>query len=160
MGKSNDIKNSKSTLTQIFSYLHNNIQSINNSKMFAGLMIITLNIASKFVNIKLSKTMEAYLKFTFSKQILVFAIAWMGTRDIYIAFAIACIFVILTEYLLHEDSAFSVLPEEFKDRHLELLENETNNDEVSEDEIKKAKAVLAKAADQNKMAEFQSYSMK
>ena len=69
-------KQSKSSFGQIFSYLHNSIKSINDSKIFAGLMIITLNIVSKFVNIKLSKTMEAYLKFSFSRQILVFAIAW------------------------------------------------------------------------------------
>ena len=50
-------KQKESDLSQIFSYLHHNIQSINNSKMFAGLMIITLNVVSRFVNIKLSKTM-------------------------------------------------------------------------------------------------------
>ena len=62
-------------LTKISNYLHNNIQSVNNSKVFAGIVIITLNISSKFVTIKLPKTMESYLKNTFSKQILVFAIA-------------------------------------------------------------------------------------
>ena len=50
----------------IFTYVNNNITSLNNSKIFAGLMIIILNIASKFVTIKLSKTMESYLKHTFS----------------------------------------------------------------------------------------------
>ena len=64
----------------IFSYLNNQVNVLNNSKIFAGLMIIILNITSRFVNIKLSKSMESYLKHTFSKQILVFAIAWMGTR--------------------------------------------------------------------------------
>ena len=68
-------------LNYLTSSIHNNVQSINKSKLFAGLIIITLNIASKFVTIKLSKTVESYLKNTFSKQILVFAIAWMGTRN-------------------------------------------------------------------------------
>jgi hypothetical protein len=125
--------------------LHDNIQAINNSKIFAGLMIITLNIVSKFANIKLSKTLEAYLKFTFSRQILVFAIAWMGTRDIYIAFFITVVFVILTEYLLHEDSMFFVLPEEFKDYHISLLDNENSSDTVTEEDVRKAKEVLERA---------------
>ena len=136
---------SKNILTQLFSYLHNNIQAINNSKIFAGLMIITLNVVSKFANFKLSKTLESYLKFTFSRQILVFAIAWMGTRDIYISVIITILFVICTEYLFHEDSNFFVLSEEFKDYHISLLDNETAGNKITEEDIIKAKNVLEKA---------------
>jgi hypothetical protein len=141
MSKNNKLKNDN-----IFSYLHNQVQVINNSKIFAGIMIITLNIASRFVNIKLSKTMESYLKHTFSKQILVFAIAWMGTREIYVAIFITALFTLCFEYLFHEESMFFCLPEEFKDYHIELLENA----EVSDEDIKKANEVLEKAKKQNK----------
>ncbi len=130
----------------IFSYLHNHVQVLNGSKIFAGIMIILLNISSKYVNIKLSKTMESYLKHTFSKQILVFAIAWMGTREIYVALFITLIFTICIEYLFNEDSIFCCLPEQFKDYHIELLENQ----EVSEEDIKKAKEILEKAKTQKK----------
>ena len=85
----------------VFNLLHNQVMSINNSKIFAGLMIIVLNIASRFVTIKLSKTMESYLKYTFSRDILVFAISWMGTRDIYIALAITITFMVLMDYMLN-----------------------------------------------------------
>ena len=133
-------KNMMKSFKNIFSAIHENVQSMNNSKLFAGLMIITLNIASKFVNIKLSKTMEAYLKYTFSRQILVFAIAWMGTRDIYTALIITFIFIILSEYLFHEDSMFCCLPESFKNYHMSLLENT----EITEEDIIKARMVLEK----------------
>jgi hypothetical protein len=112
-------------------------------------MIITLNIASKFVTIKLSKSMEAYLKYTFSRQILVFAIAWMGTRDIYVALAITIMFIILMEYLFHEESAFCCLTDEFKDYHLSLLENDDVN-KITDEDIRKAKDVLERAKAQNK----------
>ena len=151
--KTHEIKN-------IFGYLHNQIQALNNSKIFAGLMIITLNIVSKFVNIKLSKTMESYLKYTFSKQILVFAIAWMGTRDIYIALFITIVFVICMEYLFHEDSQFYVLPESFRDHHLTLLENEKNGDNITEEDIKKAKEILEKANVQNTNKNYEGFSIK
>ena len=39
-----------------FSYIHNQVQALNTSKVFAGLIVVTLNIASKFVTIKLSKS--------------------------------------------------------------------------------------------------------
>lgn len=151
--KTHEIKN-------IFGYLHNQIQALNNSKIFAGLMIITLNVVSKFVNIKLSKTMESYLKYTFSKQILVFAIAWMGTRDIYIALFITFVFVICMEYLFDEDSQFYILPESFRDHHLTLLENEKNGDNITEEDIKKAKEILEKANIQNTNKNFEGFSIK
>lgn len=152
-------KPQNSSITKLVSYLHNNIMAINNSKIFAGLMIITLNIVSKFVNIKLSKTMESYLKFTFSRNILVFAIAWMGTRDIYIALLIMIIFILCMEHFFHEESPLFVLPNNFKDYHIDLLDNEVQNkEEVSEEEIQKAKIVLEKAKAQNKGVDYQFYS--
>ena len=160
MGKKNrqEKQQSKNILTQLLSYLHNNIQAINNSKIFAGLMIITLNIVSKFANFKLSKTLEAYFKFTFSRQVLVFAIAWMGTRDIYIALLITFLFVIFTEYLFHEESDYFVLSEEFKDYHITLLDNETNNATVTDEDIKKAKAVLARAKELNLLKDEEGFT--
>jgi hypothetical protein len=140
------VKNTSSNIvSNMFNYLHNNIKVMNDSKLFAGLMIITLNIASKFVTIKLSKTMESYLKYTFSRDILVFAITWMGTRDIYIALFITLVFKLCMDFLLNEDSMFCVLPEQFTDYHISLA---TNNEIVSPDEIKKAREVLERAEKQ------------
>lgn len=129
----------------LFAYVNNNVTSLNNSKLFAGLMIITLNISSKFVEMKLSKTMEAYLKYTFSRDILVFAIAWMGTREIYVAFFITIVFKIFFDYLFNEKSGFCCLPTNFTQYHISLLEN---NNKVTEADIKKAQEVLEKARKQ------------
>jgi len=137
------------TSNKLFNSFNDVVTTMNSSKIFAGIMILLLNITSKFVTIKLGKTMESYLKFTFSKQLLLFAMAWMGTRDIYTALIISIIFILLSDYLFHEDSPFCCLPESFKNYHLTLLEN----NEVTEDEIKKAKEVLAKAEKQ-KMSAF------
>ena len=100
-----------------WSLVHDNIMNINNSKLFAGLMIITLNIASKFVTFKLGKTAETYLKYTFSRQILVFAMAWMGTRDIYVAAGLTIIFIILFDFLFNENSMFCILPNDLKEHY-------------------------------------------
>ena len=128
---------------KMFNYTHNQIMVLNQSKLFAGLMIITLNISSKYVNLKLSKTVESYLKHTFSRDILVFAISWMGTRDIYVAFTITMIFIILMDYIFNEESKFCCLPEQFTDYHVSLLDNSKNS--ISPDEIKKVEEVLEKA---------------
>lgn len=153
----------KTDIKNMFDYFHSNIQRINESKIFAGLMIITLNIVSKYVNLGLSKTMESYLKYTFSRQLLVFSIAWMGTRDIYIAFFITFIFTLCIEYLFNEDSVFCILSEDFRDYHSTLIENDiVNTDKVTEEEIQKAKSILEKAKKQNKIRDdnFEGFSMK
>lgn len=142
------------SMKEFMSNTNESIKNLNNSKIFAGLMIIILNIASRFVPIKLSKTMESYLKNTFSKQILVFAIAWMGTRDIYIALIIVLIFTLFMDYLFNEDSMFCCLPESFINHQAEVEENH----EITDDEIKKAKELLEKAEKQKKYKEFDNTS--
>jgi hypothetical protein len=152
--KKNSITNSS-----YLKYIHEHVQALNGSKIFAGVMIITLNIVSRFVNIKLSKTMESYLKYTFSKYVLVFTIAWMGTRDIYIALFIMGCFIIVSDFLFDEESMFCVLPEEFKDHHLTILEENENMENVTDEEITKAKKVLEKAKQQNKDNELESFKI-
>ena len=104
-------------------------------------MIIIINIASKFVTFKLSKSMESYLKFSFSRDILVFAITWMGTRDIYIALSFTLLFVFIVDYLMNENSRFCCLPASFIDKHVSLLEG--FNENLTEEEIEKYKKIAA-----------------
>ena len=110
--------------------INDNVTMLNGSKIFAGIMIIVLQISSRFVTIRLSKTMESYLKYTFSKQILIFAIAWMGTRDIYVALIIAIIFSFISDVLCNEESQYCMLSNTFKDYHIQLAEEkeEENTD--------------------------------
>lgn len=135
-------------LTEFMDITHSNITAINSSKLFAGMMIIILNIASKFVTFKFSKTIESYLKYTFSYQVLVFAIAWMGTRDIYTSIFITLVFLFITEVLFNEESGYCILPKEFCDYHITLLEN-NSPDKITEVEIQKAKNLLERAKKQN-----------
>jgi len=134
-----------SVILKIMSYIHDHVKVINDSKIFAGIMIIILNISSKFVNIKLSKTMESYLKNTFSRQLLVFAITWMGTRDIYIALFLTIIFTICIDILWNENSNYCILSEEFTDYHLSLLDNSDKCNHFSNEDVEKAMSILEKA---------------
>ena len=118
-------KNSKPiTLTDVFENFHHHVTNINESKIFAGLMIVILNIASKFVNFKFGPTAEKYLKYTFSRQILVFAMTWMGTRDIYIATILTLVFILFFDVLFNEDSRFCILPENLKEYYQNLDKEE------------------------------------
>ena len=131
------MKKNKNGIFSSFDYLQKITSNINQSKIFAGLVIITLNITSKFVTFKLSKTQESYLKYTFSKNILVFAFTWMGTRDILTSLVMTLIFIIFTDYLLNEESAFCCLPSSFISTHVNKMESMNNMNNVPHDTIEK-----------------------
>ena len=126
-------------------YIHQQLQGINSSKIFAGLIVITLNISSKFVTIKMSKSMESYLKYTFSRDILIFCIVWMGSRDIYIAFCVTLLFILFMDYSFNEKSFLCILPESFTNHHLDLIDNQKPTPE----EIQNAKQILERAEKSN-----------
>jgi hypothetical protein len=124
-------------------FFNHHIMYLNNSKFFAGIIMILLNIGSKFITIQFSKSTEEYMKYTVSKQILVFAMAWMGTRDIYTALGLTAIFTILSEHLFNEESSLCIVPTDYRILH-KLLD--TNEDGVvSEIELAAAITVLEKA---------------
>jgi hypothetical protein len=139
------------TLRDMLSYINENILAMNQSKLFAGLVIIILNISSKFVNIKLSKSMEGYLKYTFSRDILVFAMAWMGTRDIYTALFIAIVFSICSNFLFNEQSGFCCLSESFIERNSEMLDSPPDIPQITEQQIADAVALLSSAKKQKEV---------
>ena len=71
----------------MFKKIDNNISYLNKSKVFLALMIVFLNLSSKYVTIEINDALQCYFKTAFMRQVMLFAILWIGTRDIYIAFA-------------------------------------------------------------------------
>lgn len=118
--------------------------SLNNSKYFTGIMMILLNIGSRFVEIKLSNSMESFIKYNIAREVLIFTMAWMGTRDIVVALVLTASFVVLAEFLLNNKSNYCILPEKYK-----YLKVDINHDgKISDSEINKAIETLEKARKQ------------
>jgi|TARA_B110000211_G_C14056195_1_gene543481 hypothetical protein len=119
------------------------LKALNNSKFFAGVVMIIMNIGSKYVTIELSKNQEQYLKNNIGRQFLIFAISWMGSRDILTALALTAIFTILADHLFNEQSKLCIIPRKYR-RYEHLLDLDKNN-EVTEEELKHAKEVLERS---------------
>ena len=100
---------------------------------FAGLVMIMMNIGSKYVNLKLSKNQEEFLKGAIARQILIFSIIWMGTRDIITSLILTAVFVILTDHLFNEESRFCVVSKVVK-KYKNVLDTDGDN-VVSEKEL-------------------------
>jgi hypothetical protein len=128
--------------------LNTGIGSLNSSKYFAGMIIITLNIASRYATLNLTKAQEKYLKTVLARELLVFSISWMGTRDIYISIMLTAAFVILANYAFNEDSRFCVMPDSFK--RLKAAIDTDGDGEVSAEELETALKTLERSKSQKK----------
>ena len=123
-------------------HVRRSLHYINNSKFFAGMVMIMLNIGSKYITIKLSKSQEQYLRNTVARQLLIFSIIWMGTKDILISLAMTAVFVVLTEHLFNEHSSYCIIPQALRNYEDALDVNDDGH--VTPDEVENAQRVLEK----------------
>ena len=108
--------------------------------------MIFMNIGSRYIEIKLTKQQEAIIK-SVAREILIFTIAFMGTRDLFVSFIITSIFIILSNYVFNENSKYNLLPKNFK--KLEKIIDTNNDGKISEEEINKAYDIIKQSKEQN-----------
>jgi hypothetical protein len=94
----------------ILSSLKQVINSLNDSKLLSGLIMIVLNIGSKYIEIGFSKTQEQALRNGLARELLIFAVVFTGTRDIILSLLITAAFITLSNYLLNEQSKYCLIP--------------------------------------------------
>ena len=112
---------------------------LNDSKFFAGLVILVMNIGSKYISVELSKTQENYIKYSLGRQILIFAIIWMGTRDIVTSLIMTIIFIMFADYLFNEHSKYCIIPDQYKELNMAVDVGKTK---VTQKEVNDAIQVL------------------
>ena len=140
-------------MNPILKSIQENLNNVNNSKIFAGIIMICLNIGSKFITVKLSKSQEDYLKNHVAREFVIFAACWMGTRDILLSLLLTAVFFVITEFIFHEDSSYCIMPEYLKSIQSQI---DVNGDGIiSQEEIDNAMKILTKVKEskQNKQKE-------
>ena len=131
----------------MFDLIFKYIGHLNSSKFFGGIVLLFVNIASKYIKIELTPTQRKYLEGTFARQVLLFAITFSSTRDIFKALALTAIFNVLSGHLLHEESPYCIIPEKWK--QLEKVIDTNKDGKISQKEIDMAIKTLEKAQQQN-----------
>lgn len=116
--------------------------NLNQSKIFAGVLIIILNIGSRIIPINLNKSTENFLKSVVPRDLIIFAIAWMGTRDIFTALFLTACFIIFFDYLLNFESKMCCLPPKYKP----VLDVDPD---ITDDELSKAITLLERSKKKN-----------
>jgi len=117
----------------------NIINTINTNKYFYGILMILLNIGSRYIEIKFSKSQKQILGSKMLRRILIFTVCFISTRDIIVSLILTASFIIIVLNLFNDESEYCILPKSF--RNLDL----NKDGEISPDEIKIAYETLKKA---------------
>ena len=98
----------------IAGWLNYAVYRLNNSLFFAGIVMLMLNIGARYIELKLDPSTENFLKTALTKEVLVFSVAWMGTRDLVLALVLTAVFVVLADYGLNANSQYCIMPEKYR----------------------------------------------
>jgi hypothetical protein len=83
------------------------IQYIEASPMFAGIMMLLLNIGSRFITHEYSDNDEEYQQNIILRRLSVFAVCFIGTRSITTSVLLTAAFVVLSAGLLRGKSTYA-----------------------------------------------------
>jgi hypothetical protein len=81
------------------------MNSMNTSPYFIGSMMLAMNLGARFLPLEVSKGQEAFLSHPWVRRFLIFVVFFIGTRNVWIAFWMALIVILLLGYLFNENSS-------------------------------------------------------
>tara|TARA_B110000971_G_C19930356_1_gene463664 strand:- start:176 stop:646 length:471 start_codon:yes stop_codon:yes gene_type:complete len=126
----------------------NLLTSLNSSKYMFGLMMLMLNIGSRYIELGFTKTQEQALRSGLGRELLIFSTVFIGSRDVVTSILMTAAFIILSDYIFNENSRFCVLPERLK--KISEIVDKNNDLEISPQEEERALEILRKADNQKK----------
>jgi len=114
------------------------VQNINQSKYFAGIIMILMNMGSKYISLELSDRHESILGHPMVRRIMLFTVFFTATRDIWISLILTACFIILITGVFHDNSRFCMIPKKFQ----KSKKHKNSQRKVSDKEVKQAKEIL------------------
>jgi len=85
------------------------LNNLNSSKYFAGLMILFLNLSSRYLTLELSETQEQLLSNKIIRRFIIFTVVFVSTRDIWVSMIVTAVFIILVSGLFNENSKYCII---------------------------------------------------
>jgi hypothetical protein len=123
----------------IVTILEQGMMGLNNSKFFAGAMMLLMNLGARNIALELSEMHEKILNHKFVRRLLVFVLVFYATRDVKVSLIITITFIVLVSGIFHEDSEYCILP----------TRNVNKNRKITKDEFMSAQEIVAKYQKQN-----------
>ena len=110
----------------------------NQNKYFYRMMMILMNLGSKYIVMDMSTSHNAILSGKIMRRVLIFTILFIATRDMKASLVMTAVFVVLVLNLFNDKSKFFVLPESYK------FVDANMDGEITPDEIARAYRILKK----------------
>lgn len=73
------------------------LQALNDNKFFLGIMLLLLNVGSRYLVDEFSTNPEEYSRNLVLRRVAVFAVCFVGTKDVVISLILTAAFVILAQ---------------------------------------------------------------
>tara|TARA_Y100000389_G_scaffold154701_1_gene155249 strand:- start:768 stop:1220 length:453 start_codon:yes stop_codon:yes gene_type:complete len=131
----------------MFESINKYLYNINESKLLAAFAMLLLNIGSKYIELKISDSQAEYMRNEIGREILIFAMVFVGTKDIILSIIVTAAFIVLANTVFHEDSKYCILPEKYK--KIKNLIDKNNDNIISNNEVNKAYEILNKVRQKN-----------
>ena len=87
------------------------IHEINVNPYVLGIAYILLNLGGRFMVLSVTPAQEAFLQNIVFRPLLLFAIMFIGTRNLVVAFWLTLTVLVILHYLLNENSSWYLLRE-------------------------------------------------
>ena len=114
-------------MTEFFSSL----AFLNNSKVLAGISMILMNVGSRHIISDLGIIHNNVLSSEIFKKIIIFAMFFVATRDVVVAFLLTLSYIFVVDGILHENRRFCIVPKKY------IAKNK-----ITVDQYVKAKAIV------------------
>ena len=85
------------------------IQDINMNPYLLGFAYILLNLGGRFMVLSVTPAQEAFLQNIVFRPLLLYAIMFIGTRNLVVAFWLTLVVMVTLHYLLNEESEWYLL---------------------------------------------------
>ena len=123
-----------------FTKIEGVFNKLNTSHYFIGIMMILLNIGSKYFMQEFGTTVDFILNVKIIRRLLIFTVFFVATRDIKTSLILTAVFIILAFELFNEKSSYCVIPKNIID-----FMDQNKDGVITADEIKRSISILQKS---------------
>ena len=83
------------------------MKSLNTNMFFFGIMMLVLNIGSRYIVHEFSDDDEEYKQNIILRRVAIFAACFVGTRDLFVSLVLTAVFVVISTGMYHTKSVYA-----------------------------------------------------
>jgi len=83
------------------------MKSLNTNMFFIGIMMLVLNIGSRYIVHEFSDDDEEYKQNIILRRVAIFAACFVGTRDLFVSLVLTAVFVVISTGMYHTKSIYA-----------------------------------------------------